>query len=594
MANNPKIEVEIGAKINDLKNKLKETDRELEKTGKSFDKLNSFATGALQGIAAAFTVGAVVNFGKAVLDTTAKFQKFEAVLTNTLGSSSEAQLALIQIQDFASKTPFAVDELTSSFVKLANQGFKPTLAELRSLGDLASSTGKGFDQLAEAIIDAQVGEFERLKEFGIRAKKEGDNVTFTFKGVETQVKATDSAIRDYVLSLGDAEGVSGAMASISGTLGGKISNLGDNIETLKLAIGNKTSGVFAASLDWLNEFIGLATSATKSISDIKKEVMQLGDAQTFSETRKEVDFLVQKLSETLPVQEAINRAVDLTKESYQNLSDDISKGFITGGLLSKQLRELEAYRAELLKVSSNTDVAKISLEEFSKIADKLNKQVFQKFAEDANLFNKELTETLRLQSQIASISESIAPTLGRPSIVDNGIDLGGTAPIQEFADVADPILESVRLKVEDLAGAFTGLGAVIGKAFKNPQLGTFVGQFAQFVTKIIAGAFAVSKANAIAGATQSSLFTGPAAVFTLPAFIAGAVGLVASAFSGIGGGGRGSAGGAGTSGISQGTSFTGQSQGATGFNRELNLRGEFRIDGTDLVYVVDQARASQI
>jgi hypothetical protein len=600
MANNPKIEVEIGAKINNLKNKLNETDRELKKTGKSFDKLNSFATGALQGIAAAFTVGAVVNFGKAVLDTTAKFQKFEAVLTNTLGSSSEAQLALIQIQDFASKTPFAVDELTSSFVKLANQGFKPTLAELRSLGDLASSTGKGFDQLAEAIIDAQVGEFERLKEFGIRAKKEGDNVTFTFKGVETQVKATDTAIRGYVLSLGDAEGVSGAMAAISATLGGKISNLGDNIEQLKLAIGSKTSGVFATSLDWLNEFIGLATLAAKGVAQIRDEASQSKIGAVISANRKQVEELAESYAKINPAatqQANLAKAIADVSRGFREAQTN-TKAFIDQNYTKAELEQIvEGFNSlsiELLNISSNTDVAKISLEEFSKIADKLNKQVFQKFAEDANLFNKELTETLRIQSQIASISESIAPTLGRPSIVDNGIDLGGTAPIQEFADVADPILESVRLKVEDLAGAFTGLGAVIGKAFNNPQLGTFVGQFAQFVTKIIAGAFAVSKANAVAGATQSSLFTGPAAAFTLPAFIAGAVGLVASAFSGIGGGGRGSAGGAGTSGISQGTSFTGQGGGSTGFNRELNLRGEFRIDGTDLVYVVDQARASQI
>jgi hypothetical protein len=104
------------------------------------------------------------------------------------------------------------------------------------------------------------------------------------------------------------------------------------------------------------------------------------------------------------------------------------------------------------------------------------------------------------------------------------------------------LLDKNILKVEDLAQAFTGLGSVIGRAFNNPQLGTFLGQFAQFVAKIVAGSFAVAKANAVAGATQSSLFTGPAAAFTLPAFIASSVGLVASAFAALGnfGGGGGS------------------------------------------------------
>ena len=330
---NPKIEVELGSKTKEFNDKLRDVRNDLDKTGKSFGKLNEFAVGALQGIAAAFTVGAVVNFGKAVLDTTAKFQKFEAVLTNTLGSNSAAKIALNEISEFASKTPFQVDELTSSFVKLANQGFRPTIDQLRSLGDLSASTGKSFDQLAEAIIDAQVGEFERLKEFGIRASKEGDNVTFTFKGVETQVKATDSAIRDYILSLGQAEGVSGAMAAVSATVGGKISNLEDNIESLRKAIGDRSSGVFAASLDWLNSFVETATMAVKSVSDIKEQVRLAGGASSFNETNKEVDFLVEKLSKTLPIQDAINRAVDLTAESYRNLSDDISKGFISSGKL---------------------------------------------------------------------------------------------------------------------------------------------------------------------------------------------------------------------------------------------------------------------
>jgi hypothetical protein len=116
------------------------------------------------------------------------------------------------------------------------------------------------------------------------------------------------------------------------------------------------------------------------------------------------------------------------------------------------------------------------------------------------------------------------------------------------------LLDKNILKVEDLAQAFTGLGSVIGRAFNNPQLGTFLGQFAQFVAKIVAGSFAVAKANAVAGATQSSLFTGPAAAFTLPAFIASSVGLVASAFAALGNFGGGGGGGSVSAG--SGSTFT--------------------------------------
>jgi hypothetical protein len=132
---------------------------------------------------------------------------------------------------------------------------------MRLLGDLASSTGKSFDQLAEAILDAQTGEFERLKEFGVRAAVAGDQVTFTFKGIKTQVDNTSEAIRGYVLSLGAAEGVSGSMEKISGTLGGRISNVQDSFTQLQTTIGSINSGA-------LFTFVGLLQKALSYFNEI--------------------------------------------------------------------------------------------------------------------------------------------------------------------------------------------------------------------------------------------------------------------------------------------------------------------------------------
>jgi len=227
-----------------------------------FGKTAETVSSQLKGAIGAVSFGLIA---KQVIDVTSNFQKFEAVLTNTLGSGSEAQKALANIKDFAAKTPFSVQELTGSFVKLANQGFKPTTNELRKLGDLSSSTGKSFDQLTEAIIDAQTGEFERLKEFGIRAQKSGDQVKFTFKGVETQTKFTADEIRKYILSLGDLEGVSGSMAAISQTLGGRISNLGDAFDNLLLTVGNLSGGP-------LNAIIESLTQLTKVTANLGNEL----------------------------------------------------------------------------------------------------------------------------------------------------------------------------------------------------------------------------------------------------------------------------------------------------------------------------------
>jgi hypothetical protein len=384
-----KLNVDIVAQLKDFNKAMSDLKVEVDDMGKtinksndsnikSTNKLSSAFTSIGKTLAGVFAADMLIGFGKAVINTTAEFQKMEAVLTNTLGSKSLAQQSMAQIVAFASKTPFQVNELTDSFVKLANRGFKPTMAELTSLGDLASSTGKSFDQLTEAALDAMTGEFERLKEFGIRAKSEGDKVAFTFKGVTTEVKKTDGAIKDYLLSLGQAEGVSGAMAAISETVGGKISNLGDNVDQLKLAIGNQTSGVFAASIDWLSEFVMHATLALKSISEIKKEVSDITFASNVDQTLQEVDFLVERYKSIYPElsnTEIIDKAINSITESYRGLSKTaLANGTMTVGELWKIIDELGNYGLKLKETAAIASItSQDEIEELNKKAEAAKK-----------------------------------------------------------------------------------------------------------------------------------------------------------------------------------------------------------------------------
>lgn len=107
-------------------------------------------------------------------------------------------------------------------------------------------------------------------------------------------------------------------------------------------------------------------------------------------------------------------------------------------------------------------------------------------------------------------------------------------PTKEISDNFKELSNEIKFTVDDLAQAFTGLGSVIGRAFNNPQLGTFLGEFLRFASKLVAANFKIAGSNAVAGASQASLATGPAAPLTLPAFIAGALGVVAAAFAAFG------------------------------------------------------------
>jgi hypothetical protein len=294
----------------------KQIEKSFDSAGKSVNNFGGMVAKVTPILAGLFAVERIIAFGQSIVDTTAKFQRFQAVLTNTLGSSSAAAQALQMIQDFAAETPFQVDELTDSFVKLANQGFIPTREEMRKLGDLASAQGKSFNQLTEAIIDAQTGEFERLKEFGIRASKQGDQVRFTFKGVETQTKFTSKAIREYVLSLGDLEGVTGGMAAQSKTLGGQLSNLEDTITDLKNTIGQFLAPAISAVVNGIKDLVGSS-----------KELKVLGFV--FSGIFAPVKALYEVLKDTYDT--VFKPIVNVLKTAFVPLLEALNKAFGDSG-----------------------------------------------------------------------------------------------------------------------------------------------------------------------------------------------------------------------------------------------------------------------
>lgn len=309
-----------------------------QKTNKLSGGMGNLGSSIMKvGIAAGgvFAVSKLVGYASKLTEITAKYERFDAILTNTLGTRAASRGAFGMIEKFASKTPFQVDELIGSFVKLSNQGFVPTMRDMRNLGDLGASTGKSFDQLTEAIIDAQTGEFERLKEFGIRASKQGDKVTFTFKGQQKQVDFTADSIRQYILSLGQAKGVSGAMDKISKTTGGTISNLKDNVDVLSNSLGQRLSPV-------TRTFLRTASDVVDTVNDWAKIPL----SQTLEEERIEANLLVQKVNDVNTSEEDRRKILTQLAEIQPGIVDGIDAENIATEKLAENLRK---YNDEQIK-----------------------------------------------------------------------------------------------------------------------------------------------------------------------------------------------------------------------------------------------------
>lgn len=228
-------------RIQNVIGSMRSMNEQSKNTTSSLDKLKS-------KLASAFAFASIMSFTYKVIEARQEYEKFDAVLTNTFQSKSIGQGAMALLTEFAQKTPYQLNELTGGFIKLVNRGVYPTYEELTKLGDLASSQGKSFDQLVEGILDAQSGEFERMKEFGIKATKEGDKVKLSFKGITKEVKNNETAIRDAILEFGGMKGVAGSMEVVAETLGGKISNLEDQFWGFLVAVGSFGGGVFGEVL----------------------------------------------------------------------------------------------------------------------------------------------------------------------------------------------------------------------------------------------------------------------------------------------------------------------------------------------------------
>lgn len=308
-------------KWNSLNKELKKVDTQYQKVrvGGAGVSSGMKKLGALLPVAgfAALAAGAKKLFSN-MIEVRKEFEKYEAMLKVALGSQEAARKEMKMLQDFAAETPFQLEELTGAYVKLVNQGLKPTEDELTNMGDLSAAMGKDFDQLTEAIIDAQTGEFERLKEFGIRASKEGDNVKFTFKGIETQVAFTADSIKDYIVGLGETEGITGSMAEISGTLGGRISNLKDSWDNFLNSLGAKSSGILVNIINWTIDLINNLTMVSKSLKEIKQDVMDDLVKSNLEGALAEIDLVAKRMIERgVDQADAEKKAAEMHIESLE-------------------------------------------------------------------------------------------------------------------------------------------------------------------------------------------------------------------------------------------------------------------------------------
>ena len=254
------VEVTMTGDARGLNSAMKSARKSTDGMKKSTSSLTK-AMGALAGV---FGVGMIA---KGIFDVNRESQKLMASLKTLTGSTKNASVAFRFIEEVAQRLPESVADVGTAFKKMTALGLEPSSAALISYGNTAAAMGKSLDQMIEAVADAATGEFERLKEFGIKAKSQGDDITFTFQGVATTIKKNAADISTYLQSIGDVQ-FAGAAADQMDTIDGALSNMGDSFAGVARAIGE--AGLNDLIID-MAKFAGKLAAKIRENSDNIKE-----------------------------------------------------------------------------------------------------------------------------------------------------------------------------------------------------------------------------------------------------------------------------------------------------------------------------------
>ena len=208
---------------------LNNIDSSLKKLGRTA----KLAGAALAGIAAGQVARGIVNQYR-------EFERYRTVLTTFLGSSQKANAELQRLQTLANSLPQDLQDITQAFTVLSRNGIDTSSESLTAFSNIATANAKSFSQLGEAVADALTGEFERLKEFGIKVSRENDGFVARIGDQQVAVAKTSTDLVRQLKSLGEEGGrFGGAAAANADTLDQSFSNLQGALFETSVTIGEE-------------------------------------------------------------------------------------------------------------------------------------------------------------------------------------------------------------------------------------------------------------------------------------------------------------------------------------------------------------------
>lgn len=228
------------------------------------------AVGSLGGmIAGAFAVGSIVSFGKAVIESLKNYEYFHASLKTLLNGNQNATKALeVQLVTLAKTTPFELTEIQAATKQLMAYGFKAgdVVDTIKTLGDVSSGVGAPLGDIAYLYGTLKTSGRVTLMDLRQFAGRGIPIYETLAKRLNTTTDAINGMASNSKIAFKDIEGAFKDMTKEGGqffklmedqskTVGGKISNMGDSWEQLKVNIGKSQSGIISSTVSFFSTML---------------------------------------------------------------------------------------------------------------------------------------------------------------------------------------------------------------------------------------------------------------------------------------------------------------------------------------------------
>ena len=214
-----------------LKKIADETKAQTDRLKNSFMSVST----AIKGMVAAAGVGKLFSD---IASSMKQAERSVGSLRAITSSADEAKKKFQELNDLSRTLPQSFDEITAAALALGKNGLSTSAKNIEALAKISRGTNTSLESLAQALSNASMGQLKGLRQIGIIAKQEGDEISLTYQGTTEKIKANTKDLQAYIERLANTkfadtlkpemEGITGAAKGLGDAWGDFTRELGES------------------------------------------------------------------------------------------------------------------------------------------------------------------------------------------------------------------------------------------------------------------------------------------------------------------------------------------------------------------------------